>query len=130
MVRTVLASSLVALALSMACSKAGAKPGGGAAASPVASASVPLKPGATLVVADDKGFTPSSVVVQKGKPATLTFVRTSDETCATAVVFPELHVKKDLPLNQPVNVEVPTGEARTLAFQCGMGMYKSSVVIR
>ena|SRR5277367_2058874 len=79
--------------------------------------------------ADDKGFTPSSIALKKGAPSTLTFTRTSDDTCATEVVFPELNVKKTLPLNQPVDVDVPTGDARTLAFTCGMGMFKSAVVI-
>ena len=50
-------------------------------------------------------------------------------SCAKKVVFPEIKVEKDLPLNQAVAIKVPTGEARTLTFQCGMGMYKSAVVI-
>jgi plastocyanin domain-containing protein len=80
--------------------------------------------------ADDKGFTPSSVTVKKGAPAVLVFTRTSDATCAKDVVFPELNIKKPLPMNQPVEVEVPTGDARMLAFTCGMGMYASSVVVQ
>ena len=120
-----LAASLLA---AVACSKDGEKPA--PAPAPVASAKVALKPGATLVVADDKGCTPSAITVAKGATATLTFLRTTDETCATAVVFPELKLKKDLPLNQPVDVEIPTGEARKLAFQCGMGMFKSAVVVQ
>ena len=86
--------------------------------------------GRIAIRADDKGFTPSSVTLKKGAPATLVFTRTSNDTCATSVVFPELKIKKDLPLNQPVDVEVPTGDARTLAFTCGMGMFKSSVVVQ
>jgi plastocyanin domain-containing protein len=46
------------------------------------------------------------------------------------VVFPDLKLEKPLPLNTPVSIEVPTGQARTLTFQCGMGMYKSAVVIQ
>ena len=77
----------------------------------------------------DEGFAPSRVELKKGQDATLRFTRTSDQTCATRVVFPELKIEKDLPLNQAVDVKVPTAEARKLAFQCGMGMYKSAVVI-
>jgi len=86
--------------------------------------------GRIAIRADDKGFTPSSVTVKKGAPATLVFTRTTNDTCATSVVFPELKIKKDLPLNQPVDVEVPTGDARTLSFACGMNMFKSSVVVQ
>lgn len=89
----------------------------------------PLKPGAIAVTADDKGFTPSSVTFKKGAPASLVFTRTTDETCATEVVFPELKVKKELPKNTPVTIDIPTDKEQKLTFQCGMGMYKSSVVI-
>ncbi len=88
------------------------------------------KPGAIAITADQKGFTPSSVSVDKGKPVTLAFTRTSNDTCATAVVFPEINVKKDLPLDTPVYIDVPTDTARTLKFTCGMGMFESSVVVR
>ena len=45
-------------------------------------------------------------------------------------MFPELSIKKDLPLKTAVSIVVPTGEARTLTFQCGMGMYKSKVLVK
>lgn len=85
--------------------------------------------GKIAITADGDGFKPSSVNLKKGASATLVFTRTTDETCATQVVFPELDIKKDLPKNTPVSIVVPTDRARKLTFQCGMGMYKSSVVI-
>ena len=86
--------------------------------------------GRVAIRADEKGFTPSSVTLEKGKSATLVFTRTSDATCATSVVFPDLHVKKDLPLDTPVDVDIPTTAPRTLSFACGMNMFKGSVVIQ
>jgi len=85
------------------------------------------------VVADEHGFTPASLAMAKGTPgstAAVTFVRTTDKTCATEVVFPELGVRKQLPLNQPVAVDIPTDSARTLNFQCGMAMYKGMLVVK
>lgn len=85
--------------------------------------------GVIPVTADQNGFQPSAIRVKKGEPATLRFTRTTDETCADKVVFPDLKLEKDLPLKQPVDIPIDTKEPKTLAFQCGMGMYKSSVVI-
>ncbi|MFO0739624.1 MAG: cupredoxin domain-containing protein [Labilithrix sp.] len=90
---------------------------------------VSLPPGGVQVTADDKGFTPSSVSFKKGTPAALVFVRTTDDTCATSVVFPELDIKKELPKDKPVTIDIPTDKDRSLTFQCGMGMYKSAVVV-
>ncbi len=91
---------------------------------------------ATAALADvtvgEHGFTPSSFKLAVGGPgshATVSFVRTTDQTCATEVVFPELDIKKALPLNQPVKFDVPTDVAKTLTFQCGMAMYKGAVVV-
>jgi plastocyanin domain-containing protein len=82
------------------------------------------------VTAGANGFSPKEVTVKQGEPTTLVFTRTTDETCADKVVFPEINVTKDLPLNQQVPVEVPVDKTRTLAFECGMGMFKSKVVIQ
>ena len=81
------------------------------------------------ITANEDGFKPSEVTVKKGEKTTLVFTRTTDGTCAKNVVFPDIKIDKELPLNKPVSIDVPTDTARTLAFQCGMGMYKSKVVI-
>jgi len=86
-------------------------------------------PRVVAITADGDGFTPLQVKVAKGQTVTLRFTRTSDETCAKQVVFPDLGLKKDLPLNKPVDIPVPSTKSRTLAFQCGMGMFKGSVVV-
>lgn len=115
-----LALSIVVAALAVGCKE---KPAGDAAPAS------PAPPGAVKITADENGFKPSSVSFKKGETATLVFTRTTDDTCATEVVFPELDVKKDLPKGTAVTIDIPTDKDRKLTFQCGMGMYKSSVVI-
>lgn len=85
------------------------------------------------VTASEHGFTPASFEVPAGgagSHATVTFVRTTDKTCATEVVFPDLNLDKKLPLNEVVSVEVPTDTAKRLTFQCGMAMYKGAIVVK
>ena len=84
--------------------------------------------GKVLITADGSGFHPSSVQITKGQKTTLEFRRTSDQTCATSVVFPDLKLEKALPLNQTVAIELPADVGSTLTFQCGMGMYHGKVV--
>lgn len=84
------------------------------------------------VTADDHGFSPPSFKLAGGGPGshgTVTFIRTTDKTCATEVVFPDLKLEKKLPLNEVVSVELPTDAPKTLTFQCGMAMYKGAVVV-
>ena len=85
--------------------------------------------GPVAITVDGDGFKPSSVTFKKGTPGTLIFTRTVDDTCATEVEFPQLSIKKELPKNTPVTITVPTDKEQKLTFQCGMGMYKSSVVV-
>jgi len=96
------------------------------------SAPPPLAPGELRVIADEHGFTPMSLPLSKGAAgatANVTFLRTTDKTCATEVVFPELSITKELPLEKPIVIGIPVDRARTLTFQCGMGMYKGALVV-
>ena len=75
------------------------------------------------------GFSPATVTLRAGTPARLTFVRTTDQTCATEVVVPSLKIKRALPLNTPVDVEFTPAKAGTIDFACGMGMFKGAIVV-
>lgn len=126
MSRSALAKLAALVSLVLSASPACHKDEGGAGPKPV----VAVGDQVLEVTADERGFTPAAVETQHGSKLTLRFTRTTDATCADKVVFPEAGIEQALPLKQPVDVIVPTDKPRTLAFQCGMGMFKSSVVIR
>lgn len=84
----------------------------------------------TKIVVTESGFEPSEVTVRAGTPVRLIFVRTTDKTCATEVAFPSLNIKRALPLNEPVQIDVPDAKAGNVEFSCGMNMLKGTVVIQ
>jgi plastocyanin domain-containing protein len=74
------------------------------------------------------GYEPSTVQAAAGEPLTLVFKRTTDQTCGQEVVFPDRDIRRSLPLNEEVEVELTAPANETIAFTCGMGMYRGSVV--
>jgi plastocyanin domain-containing protein len=76
-----------------------------------------------------KGFEPATITLKKNIPAKITFLRQTSDTCATSVQFPEYKIKRDLPLNQPVTIEITPEKTGEFAFMCGMNMIKGSVVV-
>ncbi len=87
-------------------------------------------PDAPTVKITERGYEPNTVDVPAGQAARITFLRTTDQTCGTEVVFPELRIRKPLPLNKPVTVDLPAGPKRELRFTCGMDMFRGKVVVR
>lgn len=85
---------------------------------------------APTVRVTERGFEPASLTLPAGEKAQVTFLRTTDKTCGTEVVFPELKLRKELPLNKPVTIELPAHAGHTLKFQCGMDMLRGTVVVR
>jgi RND family efflux transporter MFP subunit len=99
------------------------------APAPASGQTTPAVSGPRVTVMDN-GFEPSRVEVRAGGTTRITFVRTSDKTCATEVLFPSLNIKRALPLNQPVVVEFTPSKDGEIAFTCGMNMLRGSVVVR
>jgi len=81
------------------------------------------------IVVNERGFEPAKVALRAGTPARLTFLRTTDKTCGTEVVFPSLDIKRALPLNEPVVIEFTPAAAGEIAFACGMNMLRGAVVV-
>ena len=79
------------------------------------------------VTVGDQAFEPSRLTLRAGVPARVTFVRTSDKTCAKEVAFPSLNITRALPLNQPVVIEFTPAKGE-LAFACGMNMLRGTIV--
>lgn len=77
----------------------------------------PARSQSAKVVIGNYGYEPASFRLKRGVPAKVTFLRVSESTCATEVVFAEYGIRRELPLNQavpsashlgrPVNLPLP-----------------------
>ena len=76
------------------------------------------------------GYEPSEVTAAAGAPVRLVFTRTTDEGCGQQLVFPDLGIRRDLPLEEPVAVDVTMPASGSVTFTCGMAMYRGAVVAR
>jgi Cu+-exporting ATPase len=79
------------------------------------------------ILVGEQGYEPAKVTLRAGVPTRLTFVRITDKTCGTEVVFPSLNVKRALPLNQAVDIEFTPAKTGDIAFACGMNMLHGTV---
>ncbi len=77
----------------------------------------------------EKGYEPAELKLRLGVPARLTFVRETDATCGTEVVFPEYDIERVLPLKERVVVEFTPQKSGEFTFTCGMKMLKGKLVI-
>ena len=87
------------------------------------------RPPTATVKVTEKGFEPDRVTAPKGASVHVTFVRTTDATCATEVVVPSQNITRALPLNQPVTIVI-NAEGDEVVFACGMNMFKGAVVAK
>lgn len=82
------------------------------------------------VTVDSEGFHPDKIQATAGQPVTLALTRTTDKTCATEVVVPDYNKKKELPLNQTVELTFTPKKAGDIKFSCGMEMFTGVVEVR
>ncbi len=82
------------------------------------------------VKVDAKGYHPDTLQAPGGQPVRVSFTRTTDEGCGQQLVFPALNIRKDLPLNRPVTVDFTMPASGSVAFTCGMDMYRGSIVVK
>lgn len=85
-------------------------------------------PKTVKVTVNKDGFNPSSISAEEGSPLTLVFTRTSKEGCGTKVVFPSLNISRNLPVGKAVTVKITPDKSGEIAFTCGMGMMKGTIV--
>lgn len=78
----------------------------------------------------DGGYSPETVVLQKGVPATLVFERKDPSSCLERVVFSDFGINELLPQNEEKKIKIDTSKAGEFGYACGMNMFHGKVVVK
>jgi plastocyanin domain-containing protein len=78
----------------------------------------------------ENGFEPSEIQAKKGVPLTLAVTRKTDATCAKEIVIADQKIRKDLPLNETVEVTFTPSDSGEIPYVCGMDMITGKIVVR
>ncbi len=75
------------------------------------------------------GYTPDVIVVEKGKPVRLNFLRSESASCSEMVLIPDFQKSTKLPEGETVPVEFLPDKSGEFEFQCQMGMFRGKLIV-
>ncbi len=70
----------------------------------------------------DGGYRPEVISIPKGKTTKINFTRKDSSSCLEEVVLSDFKIKKYLPLNEKVTIELTPQKSGEFQFSCGMNM--------
>src|SRR3972149_11893298 len=75
------------------------------------------------------GYDPDVIVVKKGKPVRLNFLRQESSMCSEMVIFDKLQRSAMLPEGEMVAIEFTPQQNGEIPFQCQMGMLRGKGIV-
>lgn len=76
------------------------------------------------------GYSPEVISIPKGKVTKINFIRKDSSDCLEEVVLPDFKVRKHLPLNQKIAVELNPQVSGEFIYSCGMNMFHGKIIVR
>ena len=80
-------------------------------------------------IAVEGGYSPSIILVPKGKPTKINFIRRDPSSCLEEVVLGDFKVRKFLPLNKKITIEITPQKNGEYKFACGMNMFHGKIIV-
>jgi len=81
------------------------------------------------IVVDAGIYQPARIRVAAGRSSIIHFLRKDASPCAETVVFPDIDLSEDLPLDTNKAVVLPPMSSGEYAFHCPMQMYKGTLIV-
>ncbi|MEX2012838.1 MAG: cupredoxin domain-containing protein, partial [Candidatus Levyibacteriota bacterium] len=70
------------------------------------------------------------ISIPRGKTTKVNFLRKDSSGCLEEVVLSGFKIRKYLPLNQKVTVEITPQKTGEFPFSCGMNMFHGKVIVK
>ena len=86
--------------------------------------------GSSINVKVDAGYSPSTIVINKDTPVTLNITRSDSSDCLEDFVLPEWNIKKYLPLNKEISLNLEPKKEGEYPFHCGMNMFHGKIIVK
>lgn len=75
------------------------------------------------------GYSPEVISIPNKKTTKLNFYRKDPSSCLEEVVLADFKIRKQLPLNQKVTVEITPEKIGEYSISCGMNMFHGKIVV-
>lgn len=82
------------------------------------------------VLVKDGVYTPTYIYVEPNHPITLRFIRKDASPCAEIVNFTSLNISRQLPLDNPIDINIKIEKIGEYEFTCQMGMYRGKLIAK
>lgn len=76
------------------------------------------------------GYSPEVISISKGKTTKINFIRRDPTECLSEVVLGDFKIRRELPLNQKVTIEITPEKSGEFNYSCGMGMYHGKIIVK
>ncbi|WP_019531439.1 cupredoxin domain-containing protein [Dasania marina] len=90
---------------------------------------VATEQGPVTVLVENGSYQPARIQLPAGQATTLRFMRKDASPCAKMVVFSDLEISAELPLNEATDISLPAMAAGHYAFTCQMQMYRGELIV-
>lgn len=88
-----------------------------------------MEVGGSVDILVDGGYSPSTISVQKNKTTQVNFLRRDKNSCLEEVVLPDFKIKKYLPLDKKISIEITPKKVGEYEISCGMNMFHGKILV-
>lgn len=82
------------------------------------------------ILVKDGVYVPAYIQVATNHPITLRFTRKDASPCAEIVNFSSLNINRQLPLGEPIDIDIYIENPGEYEFACQMGMYRGKLIVK